>query len=65
MNLFSKEPRGHLVPVALAAIIAVVGTVTLFFADFGPASDVQYNGINMITAAAVDRAGATVTEPTR
>lgn len=49
-------------PVALAAIIAVVGTAAIFFMDFGPKNNVQHSGINMITAAAADRAGATVSE---
>ena len=49
-------------PVALAAIIAVVGIAVIFFTDFGQQNSVQRNGLNMITAAAVDRAGATVTE---
>lgn len=49
-------------PVALAVIIAVVGTAAIFFMDFGPKNNVQPRGINMITAAAVDRAGATVSE---
>jgi hypothetical protein len=62
MSFPTKETRGHLVPVALAAIIAVVGTVTLFFMAFGPTNNVQSNGISMITTAVVDRAGATVTE---
>jgi hypothetical protein len=57
-----KERRGHFVPVALAAIIAVVGTAAIFFMDFGSENKVQHSGINMITAAAVDRAGATVSE---
>ena len=61
----SKETRGRLVPATAAAIIAVVGTVTLFFMAFGPANEVHSNGISMITAAAVDRAGATVTEAAR
>jgi hypothetical protein len=62
MNPLGKETRGRLVPATSAAIIAVVGTVTLFFMAFGPANDVHSNGISMITTAVADRAGATVTE---
>jgi hypothetical protein len=41
MNHLSKETRGRLVPAASAVIIAVVGTVTLFFMAFGPANDIH------------------------
>jgi hypothetical protein len=63
MNPLSKETRGNLVPVVLAAVIAVVGTVTLYFMAFGPTDDAQSKGITMITAAVVERAGATVSQP--
>jgi hypothetical protein len=62
MNPLSKETHGRLVPAAAAVIIAVVGTVTLFFMAFGPGNDIHSNGISMITTAVADRAGATVTE---
>jgi len=51
-----------LVPVAATLIVAVVGTVVLFRMDFGAKNDVQRGAINMITAAAVDRAGATAVQ---
>jgi hypothetical protein len=62
MHPLRKDKRVHFVPVALAAIIAVAGTAAIFFMDFGPENDVRHNGITMITAATVDRAGATVSE---
>ena len=61
----SKGSPGAGVPVV--AIIAVVGAATLFFSWISkPKDEVQSSGINMITAASVDRAGATAlpTKPT-
>ena len=65
MPALSKDRRGAVGPV-IVAVIAVIGTVTLYFMDFGPKNDVQRGHINMITQAAVDRAWATAlpTEPT-
>ena len=50
-----------LVPVIVAAVVAVVSTATLFFMDFGPGNKIERSGVNMITAAVVERAGATLT----
>jgi hypothetical protein len=53
------------VGLTVAAVIAVIGIATLYFMNFGPKNDVQRGRINMVTQAAVDRAGATAlpTEP--
>jgi len=59
-----KNALSRRVPVTMAAVIAVVGAVTLYLMDFGPKNEVQRGAINMITAASVDRAGATAL-PTR
>jgi hypothetical protein len=46
-------------PVTVAAVIAVVGTVSLLLMDFGPWSSAPGDGQGMISAAVVYRAGAT------
>jgi hypothetical protein len=56
MHANNKYRRGDFVPMAAAAVIAVVGIATLFLMA---RDDVQRNGIGMITTAVVDRAGAT------
>jgi hypothetical protein len=48
--------RGDLIPLLVAVIVAVLGTVGILFSDFGPGNDSQ--GSARITAAAVSRAGA-------
>ena len=47
------------IPVTAALVVAIVGAVVLYRMDFGPKNGVQSGAINMITAATVDRAGAT------
>jgi hypothetical protein len=66
MQFHSKSGRRELLPMAVAAAIALSGSLTLFLMDFGPNNDVQRGGLSMITAAVVDRAGATAspTQPT-
>lgn len=61
-----RKALSRRVPVTVAAVIAVIGAVTLYLMDFGPKNEVQSGAINMITAASVDRAGATAlpTKPT-
>ena len=61
MHARSKD----LVPAIMAAAIAIVGLATMFFTDFVPKDEPERTGITMITAAVVERAGATVlpTEP--
>jgi hypothetical protein len=49
----------HLVPAAIAATVALIGTAAIILMDFGPQSQTQGSALNMVTAAAADRAGAT------
>jgi hypothetical protein len=60
MQVAKKNTRGALVPFAIAVLIAVLGTAALFVLEFGSRGEVASNGINMVTSAAADRAGATV-----
>jgi hypothetical protein len=54
-----------LVSMTLALVIAAASAATLFFMDFSPKDDAEHHGVSMITAAVVERAGATAlpTEP--
>jgi hypothetical protein len=38
MHAQRKDRRGDLIPVIVAAIVAVVGTAAILFNDFGPGS---------------------------
>jgi hypothetical protein len=59
MRTQRKGRRGDLIPVILAAIVAVVGQTVILFNDFGADNDLQGRGnAKMITAAVVSRAGA-------
>ena len=59
MRAQRKDRRGDLIPVILAAIVAVVGQTVILFNDFGRGNNSQGSGnATMITAAAVSRAGA-------
>jgi hypothetical protein len=60
MQIRGKNTRGHFVPFAIAVAVAVLGTVALFFLEFGTKQEIASNGISMITSAAADRAGAAV-----
>jgi hypothetical protein len=60
MHAQRNDRRGDLIPVIVAAIVAVVGTAAILFNDFGPSNDSQGGGNGMVTAAAVSRAGAIV-----
>jgi hypothetical protein len=60
MQAQRKDRRGDLIPVVATALVAVISTAAIVFGDFGPASHSQGSG-NMITAAAVSRAGAVLT----
>ena len=59
MHAHGKNRRGDLVPMAAAAVVAVVGIAALVFMEVGLKDDVQRDSISMITTAVVDRAGAT------
>jgi len=59
MHAQRKDRRGDLIPVVVAAFVAVVGQTVILFNDFGPGNNSQGRGsARMITAAAVSRAGA-------
>jgi hypothetical protein len=59
MHAQRKDPRGDLMPLIVAVIVAVVGQAAVLFNDFGPASGSQGGGnARMITAEAVSKAGA-------
>lgn len=47
------------IPITAALVVAIVGAVVLYRMDFGAKNGVQPGALNMITAATVDRAGAT------
>ena len=57
MHAQRKDRRGGLIPVIVAAFVAVVGQTVILFNDFGPSNDSQ-GSATMITAAVVSRAGA-------
>jgi hypothetical protein len=59
MRAQRKDRRGDLIPVIVAAIVAVVGQAVVLLNDFGAGNDSQGRGnARMITAAVVSRAGA-------
>jgi hypothetical protein len=59
MHAQRKDRRGGLIPVIVAAFVAVVGQTVIIFNDFGASNDSQGSGsATMITAAVVSRAGA-------
>jgi hypothetical protein len=54
-----RHRRGALIPVIVAAFIALVGQAVILCNDFSPENDLQANeSTRMITAAALSRAGA-------
>jgi hypothetical protein len=57
--------KSQRLPAAIAAAVALAGMIVIFLMDFGPGTGVQARGITMITAAAVERAGATVVPTVR
>ncbi len=59
-QISKKNTRGAAVPFAIAVIVAVLGTAGLFLLEFGAREEAASNGISVVTAASVDRAGATV-----
>jgi hypothetical protein len=60
MSAFKKTSSRASIPVMAAVVIAVLCAAGLYFMDFSPKSAVADGGINMITTATVNRAGATV-----
>ena len=59
MHAQRKDPRGDLMPLIVAVIVAVVGQAAVLLNDFGPAGGSQGGGnARMITAEAVSKAGA-------
>jgi len=64
MQAQRKDRRGDLMPVIVAAFVAVVGQAVILFNDFGPSNNSQGSrSATMITAAAVSRAGAIEISP--
>ena len=64
MQAQREHRRGDLIPVIVAAIVAVVSQTSILFNDFGPGNDRQSSSsARMITAAVVSRAGAIPSEP--
>jgi len=55
-----KKTGGALVPFVIAVLVAVLGTVALFFLEFGTKEEVAGDGISMATSVAADKAGAIV-----
>ena len=55
-----ENTRGTLLPVAIATVVAVIGTAALFVLDLRTRDEAAGNGVSMITTAAAERAGATV-----
>jgi hypothetical protein len=57
--------KSETLPAAIAAAVALVGTIAILWMDFGPGTGVEARGITMVTAAAVERAGATIVPAVR
>ncbi|WP_426437887.1 hypothetical protein [Bradyrhizobium genosp. P] len=60
MQVRAIDPRGRLVPALATAAVAVLATTALFLLEIHPPRNVPTGSPGMITAAAADRAGATV-----
>ena len=56
-----RELPEAFVPATLAGIVAAVGTAGFFFIAFGPGNTLEGHGDGMISAAAAQHAGATIT----
>jgi hypothetical protein len=59
LEAHGKNAPGVVVPVTVAAIVAVVGIVSLFLMDFAPGNSRRSNDLGIRSAAVVSRAGAT------
>ena len=60
MSARTKDQHRELMPMAIAALVAVASVIALLLLDFGPNSR-QGNADGMITSAVLTRAGATAT----
>jgi hypothetical protein len=58
MRVQRKDRRGDLIPVLVAAIVAVLGQTVILFNDFGAGNSQDRGNARMVTAAVVSRAGA-------
>jgi hypothetical protein len=54
-----SKPRSHLIPVSVASVLAMIGIAGFLFLVRTPGSIRETVGEGMISAAAIDRAGAT------
>jgi hypothetical protein len=60
MGAHTKIQHGELIPMAIAALVAVMSVTALLLLDFGPNSP-HGNADGMITSAVLTRAGAVAT----
>jgi hypothetical protein len=60
MGAHGKDQHRELMPMAVAALVAVASVTALLLLDFGPNSP-QGNADGVITSAVLSRAGATAT----
>ena len=60
MGVHSKDQHPELIPMAIAALVAVASVTALMLLDFGPNSS-RGNADGMITSAVLSRAGAIAT----
>ena len=58
MNAHTTDRHPDLVPMLVAGLIAVLGSVAIFWMDFGPGTDAPGSG-DGITASVLSRSGAT------
>jgi hypothetical protein len=58
MSVHKKDQHAELIPMAIAALVAIVGIASLVLLDFGP-NNSQGSADGMITSAVLSRAGAT------
>ena len=61
MKIHGNDRTGTPTPAIIVAILAVIGAAAAFFVVLDPTSGPEGDGEGMITAAAVYRAGATIT----
>jgi hypothetical protein len=57
MSVHQKDQHAELIPMAIAALVAIVSIATLLLLDFGP-NNSQGSADGMITSAVLSRAGA-------